>query len=600
LIYAGIIVTIPKEARWMLRRIAPYWRIHLGSVLLVAAGAAMAVADPLIMRWIIDRVIPSKSMQLLAFASVIFLAAYSLRLAITGAGGLLSFKAMQRMMMGIRMELFQHIECQPAEYHEKTPVGDLVFRSVQDIFFIGEAGGEFIVSIAKTVTLLIFVFIALFALNARLACLVVPLLPLFLISRHRYQHFLRKWADTAQQRSGELSSFLHENYSAAVQIQLLRREAAQARKMFRAARLLVQASMSRRSSEFTLGILSMLILVVGAALVLGYGGYQVMSGKLTVGGLVAFYSCLMRLFDPLSSAISLNNQFQRMGASIRRILEIMETRPTITDAPHSITLPATTSGCLNFQNIQFSYGNRGVFDDLSLTVQPGETVALVGPTGCGKSTVAKLAVRLYDTIGGSVQIDHHDIRDIKLRSLRKIVSVVPQDPRLFSGTIYENILCGNILATRREVERAAGLAQLDDLLMRLPHGWNEQVGSRAGLISGGERQRIVWARTFLQDPRILIVDEGTSALDPATEKRVMQSLMEFARGRTVLIISHRLATVTWVDRMVVLQNGNIVEEGSHRELCCNGTVYLRLWQEMSREEHTLGHSHPLLVNASRI
>lgn len=582
----------------MLRRIAPYWRIHLCSVLLVAAGAAMAVADPLILRWIIDRVIPSKHLGLLALASGIFVAAYSLRLVITGAAGLLSFKAMQHMMMGVRMALFQHVECQSAEYHEKTPVGDLVFRSVQDIFFIGEAGGEFIVSIARTATLLIFVFIALFALSGTMACLVLPLIPLFLISRYRYQHFLRKWADTAQQRSGELSSFLHENYLAAIQIQLLRREAAQRRKMFSAARLLVQANMSRRNSEFTLGLLSMLVLVAGAALVLGYGGYQVMSDKLTVGGLVAFYSCLMRLFDPLSSAISLNNQFQRMGASIRRILEVTETKPAITDALHAISLPAVTPGCLDFRNVQFSYGNRKVFDAFSLTLRPGESVALVGPTGCGKSTVAKLAARLYDITGGSVRIDHQDIRNIQLRSLRKIVSLVPQDPRLFSGSIYENILCGNTLASRREVERAAELAQLDDLLMRLPHGWNEQVGSRTGLISGGERQRIVWARTFLQNPRILIVDEATSALDAATEKRLMQALMDFARDRALLFISHRLTTITWVDRIIVLQQGTIVEEGSHSELYRRGTTYLQLWQEMSREEHALRQSSPISTDIS--
>jgi ATP-binding cassette subfamily B protein len=239
-----------------------------------------------------------------------------------------------------------------------------------------------------------------------------------------------------------------------------------------------------------------------------------------------------------------------------------------------------------------------VFEGFSLTLRPGESVALVGPTGCGKSTAAKLAARLYDTTGGSIQIDHHDVRSIQLCNLRKIVSVVPQDPRLFSGTIYENILCGNTLATRREVERAAEMAQLDDLLMRLPHGWSEHVGSRAGLISGGERQRIVWARTFLQDPRILIVDEATSALDPATEKRVMQSLMDFVRNRTLLIISHRLATITWADRIIVLQNGNIVEEGNHSELYCDGTAYMHLWQEMSRKDHPVRRSSPVPAIAS--
>lgn len=322
-----------------------------------------------------------------------------------------------------------------------------------------------------------------------------------------------------------------------------------------------------------------------------------MLGKLTLGGLVAFYSCLMRLFDPLSSAINLNNQFQRMGASIRRILEITEIKPAIADAVQAIRVPVLTAGSLAFRNVQFNYKNRKVLDAFSLTLRPGESVALVGATGCGKSTVAKLAARLYDVTRGSVQIDHHDIRDIQLRSLRKIVSLVPQDPRLFSGSIYENILYGNTLASRREVERAAELAQLHDLLVRLPHGWNEHVGSRTGLISGGERQRIVWARTFLQNPRILIVDEATSALDPATEKRLMQSLMDFARDRTLLMISHRLTTITWVDRIIVLQHGTVAEDGSHSELYCEGTAYLQLWQEMSREEHALRQASPKPADA---
>ena len=579
----------------MVRQMTPYWRTHLMSLLFVIAAAGLVAADPLIIRWIIDHVLPSGNLKSLLFAATVFLFAYSFRLFFNRAGSLLSYRATQRMITGMRLELFEHIEGLAAEYHERVPVGDLVFRSIQDIFFLGEVSSDFLISVARSIMQLAFVMGAMFYVNKRLTFIVLPLLPLFLFVRSRYQQLLRTWADTAQQRSADLSSFLHESYSAVIQTQLLGRQKTQARRMLRKATLLVRANVQRRRLELFLGLWSTLILAFGVALVLAYGGYRVIVGRLTIGGLIAFYSYIIRLFDPLSNGVGISNQFQRIGASARRILEVMQTQPAIVDVPAAICLPARTPGRVEFRDVRFSYADREILRGLSLTIPAGRKVGIVGPTGSGKSTLTRLLVRLYEPSRGDVLLDGHPVRDLKLSNLRRMIAVVPQDPSLLDGTIYENILYGNLNASRSDVERAASMAQLDELLIRLPRGWNEPVGPRTGRLSGGERQRVVLARTFLQDPRIFVFDESTSAIDLETEQRLMDALRLVASERTLLVISHRLSAITWLDCMLVLQNGEIIEEGNHSQLYRDGTNYMRLWHQMPSNGFVSDHAGSLRV-----
>jgi subfamily B ATP-binding cassette protein MsbA len=297
--------------------------------------------------------------------------------------------------------------------------------------------------------------------------------------------------------------------------------------------------------------------VLGMASVLSYGGYQVITGTLTAGSLIAFYGYTLQLFVPLYGVVDIYSKFQRAGASVRRLMEISEADVILRDHPGALVLEP---GVIELNDVSFSYrADRPVLEALSMRVNPGERVALAGTSGNGKSTIARLLARLYDARSGTVSINGTDVRDIKLKSLRSSVIFVPQDPVLFDLTLRENLLYGNSGATATELTEVARLAQLETVIERLPNGWNEPLGPRGNRLSGGERQRVALARALLQRPRILILDECTSALDATTEKQLLTELDRHLKTTTTIIISHRPLPVQWADRVVHMQYGAIVD-----------------------------------------
>jgi subfamily B ATP-binding cassette protein MsbA len=302
------------------------------------------------------------------------------------------------------------------------------------------------------------------------------------------------------------------------------------------------------------------IIITGMASVLYYGGYQVMTNELTPGGLVAFYGYTLQLFIPLYSVVDIYSKLQRTGASVRRLMEISESEPSLTDRPDALILERDARGTIELKDVSFSYdANRPVLSGINLRLDPGERVALVGRSGNGKSTIARLMARLYDTQAGTVSVEGLDVRDIKLKSLRSSVIFVPQDPVLFDVTLRENLLYGNIQASQDELDKVVSLAQLESLIDRLARGWDEPLGPRGNRLSGGERQRIALARALLQHPRVLILDECTSALDAHTERLVLNGLDEVLKNVTTIIISHRPYPVQWADRVVSMTYGQFEE-----------------------------------------
>jgi ABC-type multidrug transport system fused ATPase/permease subunit len=304
-----------------------------------------------------------------------------------------------------------------------------------------------------------------------------------------------------------------------------------------------------------------LIIVLGMAGVLCYGGYQVITGTLTAGGLVAFYGYTLQLFVPLYGVVDIYSKLQRAGASVRRLMEIMNADAILRDLPGAVILEPDTSGAIELKEVCFNYHpERPVLNAVSLRVNPGERLAVAGTSGNGKSTIARLVARLYDARAGSVLVEGVDVRNIKLKSLRSAVVFVPQEPVLFDVTLRDNLLYGNPEATQDELERVTKLAQLETLIHRLPKGLDEPLGPRGNRLSGGERQRVALARALLQHPKILILDECTSALDELTEKRLLKGLDQYLQDVTTIIISHRPYPTNWATRVVHLNYGQISDD----------------------------------------
>ncbi len=555
-----------KEFRWLASRVKPFFRLFFGSYLCILLASMLVLLEPLIVRYLIDDVIPNRRMSWLPLVAIGFFLTYMGRLGFDSLGGMLNFRAVQKMTFRVRLSLLRHLQRLSPEYHDNRPLGDTLHRLQVDVEQVGTLSGEVIPSALRMFTVFSLVMTTMLVLNYRLTIIVVPLIPVFVLVRQRFRNRLRKASDSAQEQSGKVIEFLQEHLSSIVQVQLLSCEQREARRFAHLTGHAVRAQIKRRAVELFFSSFLYLIIVMGMASVLCYGGYQVMNGALTAGGLVAFYGYTLQLFIPLYGVGDIYSKLQRAGASIRRLMEITEAEMILRDRPGALALRPNASAAIELKNVAFSYHmDRPVLNGINLRVDPGQRIALSGTSGNGKSTIARLVARLYDARAGAVLVDGIDVRDIQLQSLRSSIIFVPQDPVLFDTTLRENLRFGNHQATQEELERVAKLAHLDTLIYRLPKGWDEPLGPRGNRLSGGERQRVALARALLQRPRILILDECTSALDAATEEGVLNGLDGFLQDVTTIIISHHPYPLQWADRVIWMSYGNIVDESfSHR------------------------------------
>lgn len=569
---------IPSEMRWLFRQVRPFLRWHIASFFCIALGSSLALLAPLVLKWLIDEVLPSRQIGLLVAAVGLIFLCHQGKAVLTSVGGYLTMLAAQRLALDMRLRLLRHLDRLSADHHEGTPVGTSMYPLKEPIEEIAYFGSDLLPAILRTLVATVLTLGTMLMLNARMTLAVLPLIPVFLLARKHFRDRLENDSETVQCNHIAWSSFLQEHLSSVVAIQLLRQERRQERTAVR----LLSATVRSNNRLFRTGISFTFYtsLTIGLAMsaVIGYGGWSVFTGSLTVGGLVAFYSYLTQLFDPLSGAAETYVRAQKTFASLRQVQAVLALEPTIKTCPSAIKFPHDDPWVIELSDLRFRYpGNRGILWIPHLDIQAGEHVAVVGENGAGKSTLAKLLARLYDVDSGSICVAGHDVRNIEIQSLREQVCYAPPHPIVFDATLASNLRLGKVNASESELEEVMEYVGLAAWVGTLEGGLKQRAGPGGSRLSGGQRQRLGIGRAILQRPRILILDEATSSLDASSEQQLLLKLREVLPGSTVIVISHRPSALLCVRRVIVLEAGRVVDDASPALLLRNGSAYSRLF-----------------------
>ena len=494
----------------------------------------------------------------------------------------------QSVAFDLRNELFAKIQRLSFSYHDRNQTGQLMIRATDDVEKVRMFIAQGLLMTVQALVVLIAALIILFMTNAQLMLTLLPVLPLamalFLIFGRLTQPMFIK----VQQKLSRLNTLLQENLTGIKVVKAFVREPQeQARFEASAEELMQQQIQVTRLFSFLFPVV-FLLMNVGQVLILYFGGRQIIYGSMTLGQWQKFSLYLMFVFFPLGMLGMIINQMAQAGASAQRIFEILDAQSEVQDKPDAVELPPVT-GHVVFEDVTFRYFGSGepVLKGVSFEALPGQTIALLGATGSGKSTIINLIPRFYDVTSGAVRIDGYDVRDVSLDSLRAQIGIVLQDTTLFSGTIRDNIAFGRPEASLDEVIAAAQAAAAHDFIMSFPDGYDTVVGERGTTLSGGQKQRIAIARALLMDPRILILDDSTSSVDLATEVQIQQALTRLMKGRTSFVIAQRISTVRNADLILVLDKGRIAAQGTHRELMENSPIYAEIYSSQLIEDAVL-------------
>jgi len=546
--------SIPPELRWLFPRIRPHLKLHIGSFLLVTAASLLGLIAPLCIRWLIDSVLPVSNGRLAAVAIGLIFVSYEGRTILSTCGSYLTFRATQGTAVALRLGLLRHLDTLSADHFDQTPVGDLLYPFEAPIDEISFFGSDLVPSLLRAATATAVAFSAMASLNPLLTVAIVPTIPAFLFLRHRYRNRMAGEADLVQEAKSRFSRFLQEHLSSMVQIQLL----GQTKTQECMASQLLETVLSSQARLWRTGIVfsavSNLAVAIAIALTLAGGTSMVFRGALSIGTLVAFYALLTQIFDPLTAAVEMYSRAQRTFASVRQLRGCLEKLPTVVEHKCARAIDVKTSLEIVFRDVSFRYQQAAdVVRIPHLTIDCGEMLAIVGRNGAGKSTFAKLLARLYDVDTGEIVISGRDIRHIELESLRAAVCYLPTQPVLFHRSLIENLRIGKPTATLSEVTTALTVVEFTRPL-------DAPIGPSASNLSTGERQRVAIARALLQRPRVLVLDETTSSLDPASEERILRNIRTSLPQTTLVVVSHRLHSIAWMERMIVMHQGEVIRD----------------------------------------
>ena len=577
--------------RRALRYVRPYWPVALGSIVGTATAVGVGLLTPWPMKILVDSVLGNESLPtLLRFIDpwaadkrtvlvLVVAAGFAIAL-ISGALDVLTTylntKLEIAMMLDFRSDLFQQAQRLSMAFHDQR-------RSGMVIYIINSMTGSAtslvmtIVPLGKNVLMLVGMFWISFRLNAVLALLSLSVVPFLYYSVGYYTTHIRQRLWAVKGMEGETLSIIHEAMS------MLRVIVAFGREDYEHARFREQGQraldarvrITVRQTVFSLAVNATTAL--GTAIVLGYGASLVLGSRLTIGELLIVVAYIGSVYKPLEAISGTIGGLQDQLINLALALDLLDKQPDIVDAPGAVAI-GRARGFVQFQNVSFHYQGRvDTLADITFEAAPGQAIAIVGATGAGKSTLVSLLPRFYDPISGRILLDGVDVQTLTLRSLRDQISLVLQEPLLFSSSVLDNIRYGRLDATVAEIVDAARAANAHDFIMKLPHGYETTIGERGAQLSGGERQRIAVARAFLKNAPILILDEPTSAIDSKTEAVILDSLERLMTGRTTFVVAHRLSTLRNVDLILVLDRGRIVERGTHEELLANGALYRQLY-----------------------
>lgn len=567
----------PQIIRRIARYLKPYgWQVAV-SILLLLATAALEQLSPYLTKVAIDDYIKQGDFPGLLKIVVLFVLLYFFLALIRVSQALITGWVGEKVMYDLRDEIFRHLQTHSLRFFDRNPVGRLVTRVTSDVQTLSEIFSSGVVVVFGDLFTLIGIVVAMFLLNWKLAIVAIAVVPLMVAATFFYRGRLRHAFRDVRLKTAAINSFLQEHLSGVRIVQLFRIEKRTSE------RFSAINSKLRDSHLSTVAIFSIffpileVISALALALIILRGGFLSLDGALSIGVLVAFIQYTERFFRPIRDLAEKWNIFQSGIASAERVFKLLDTPPTVVDPPDAQVVD-DPQGKIEFENVHFSYdGEEEVLHGVDFSIEPGQTVAIVGATGAGKSTIINLVGRFYDVTDGEIRVDGLDVRKWCQEPLLENIAYVSQDVFLFAGTIRENITLGDEFSDEK-VKQAANTVHADHFIERLPNGYNEPVTERGSTLSSGQRQLLSFARALVRDPRILVLDEATSSVDPETEALIQDAMEKLMQGRTSIIVAHRLSTVQRADKILVMHKGLLREAGTHQELMKQRGLYWKLFQ----------------------
>lgn len=562
-----------------------FWLGELMAYLAMLGISGIDLWRPLIFRRVIDVGIKAGDSQVLFQAVFLLLGLTILRGAFRFGEGYLTERVSQGIAYVMRNQIYRKLQSLSFSYHDRTQTGQLLSRATSDVERLQRITGRGILRLVEALVLLVgttAVLVRMQPLLAGLSLLMMPVIGIFMKQFVDQMHPL--WHER-QDRVAELISRLEQNLQGVSVVRGFAQEKAEIERFDQENRNIFDISMTlTRSESFRMPFI-ILLASFSTVLILWLGGRMVVAGQLTLGELVAFNTYLLQLINPIRRLGFMITMLGESGTSAERVFEILDAKSEVADKPGAIPI-GDIRGAVDFEHVSFAYiGNNQVLTDITFHVEPGQVVALLGPTGSGKSTIINLIPRFYDVTQGSIKIDGIDIRDVTIESLRNQIGIVLQETMLFGSTIRENITFGRPEATQEEIEAAAKAAAAHDFIVRFPKGYDTPVGERGVTLSGGQRQRVAIARALLLNPRILILDDATSSVDTETEREIQEALERLMEGRTSFIIAQRVSTVRNADMILVIDRGRLVAQGRHEDLIRESGIYADIYFRQLRREN---------------
>ncbi len=567
-----------KNYTRLLQYIKPYLHRMVVAILCIIMAASASLYVPWILKDIIDEVLANKDMSMLnAIAGGIIVVFFLRGIFFYGQTYLMSYIG-QKVIIDIREAVYRHMQRLSLSYYEKRQTGQLMSYITNDVAAVQGALVENMIEMVTEGMILIGSLGAMFYLHWQLSLLTLITAPLVGQTMNIFGKKLRRSSALIQERAADITSVLQESISSVRVIKSFAREDYEIERFKLQNHQNFRAQMKNSQIMATLTPIIEFVASIGITMIIWYGGREVINNHLTAGSLIAFLTYAVNLSNPIKRLSRVYGNIQKAMAAAQRVFDVLDTQPEIEDMKGATVL-AKIDGHVAFNQVTFEYkAGEPALNKIQLTVKSGQVVAIVGPSGAGKTTIANLIPRFYDPIDGNIMIDGIDIKTVTLQSLREQIGIVPQETVLFNGSVYENILYGKLDAASEQVIAAAKAANAHNFIMDMPGGYDTQIGERGSKLSGGQRQRISIARAILKNPRILILDEATSALDTESEKLVQEAVDKLMVGRTSFVIAHRLSTVKRADMIVVMERGKIVEQGTHDQLLELGGLYSKLYQ----------------------